>query len=100
MRDEMKKTMSLALALAFGLTWQIPSAGAMSPGATLGTLSQSDIVSIVQKQRRGKGKRQQMNLSQEHKQKIRETVPAEYHQYLPKSITGGTPAASGAAGAR
>jgi len=42
------------------------------------------------------GKKRQMNISAEHKQKIREMVPAEYQQYLPKSITGG--AAGGAGG--
>ena len=97
----MNKTMSLALALAFALAWKMPSAGAMSPSATLsGAVSQSDIVSVVQKQRRSKSKREQIKLSDEHKQKIRETVPREYHQYLPKSITGSTPAATGAAGVR
>src|SRR4030095_4985246 len=97
MRDEMSKTMSLGLALAIALAWAMPAAAAMSQDATLSAaLNQSDIVFAAQKQRR-KGRRQQLNLSQEHKQKIRETVPAEYHQYLPKSITGGR--AGGAQGA-
>lgn len=97
----MSKMMSLGVALAIALVWGMPSASAMNLGVTLHAApNESDVVLVAQKQKRGKSKRQQLNLSEEHKQKIRETVPREYHQYLPKSITGGTGATPAAAGAR
>jgi hypothetical protein len=51
-------------------------------------LNHSDIVFVAEKQKRSKAKRQRLNISQEHKQRIREKVRAEYHQYLPRGITG------------
>src|SRR5262245_44804670 len=37
--------------------------------------------------RRAKSKSKNINISQEHKDKIKQNIPAEYHQYLPKEIT-------------
>jgi hypothetical protein len=48
-------------------------------------LNHSDIVFVAEKQKRSKAKRQRLNISQEHKQRIREKVRAEYHQYLPRA---------------
>jgi len=76
----------------------MPAVAAVSQGAALSpALIENGIVLVAEKQKRIRLKRQKLNLSQEHKQKIREIVPAEYHQYLPKSITGSTPGGAGAA---
>jgi hypothetical protein len=48
-------------------------------------LNHSDIVFVAEKQKRSKAKRQRLNISQEHKQRIREKVRAECHQYLPRA---------------
>jgi hypothetical protein len=102
MGDDMSKTMSRALAaaavLAVAYALGTGPAAAMDKGTALTrALADDDFVPVAQR-RRGKAKRgQSLNISQEHKQKIRQNVPAEYHQYLPKSITGGAQGGAGGA---
>ena len=99
----MSKTLLLGLALAGTVAWGMPAAAALvgQSAALSPAMTESGIVLVAQKQQRIRLKRQKLNLSPEHKRKIREVVPAEYHQYLPKSITGGAPApAARAAGTR
>jgi len=88
----MDKTMScgmaalavLAVAFAHGT-----EAAAMSRPAGLSQASTAGDVVLVAQKRQGKGKRSQVKISEEHRQKIKEIVPQEYHQYLPSSVTGG-----------
>jgi hypothetical protein len=104
MRDEMIKTTScglaatgaLALVLGFGAT----EASAFSASAALTRAVGTDIVQaqtpeqIARAKRQGRkaarrigGKAKNMNISQEHKDQIKQNIPAEYHQYLPKELT-------------
>jgi hypothetical protein len=112
MRDEMSKTMSgcvaaVGLIAGFVLSLGTSPANAIGAGAGLRqALVETDLVLVQdprlqdprQQQRRKKQARkkrsgQSIKISDEHKQKIRETVPQEYHQYLPKNIRGtGAPA--------
>jgi hypothetical protein len=105
MRNEMSKTMSCCLAasaiaaalLAFGSS----PASALTRGAALTeALAGTDVVLVqqrraqqrqAQQRRAGRSSRQggkQLKLSDEHKQKVRENIPREYHQYLPSGLGG------------
>ena len=100
----MSKTVSRGLAaaalLAASCACGPASAGAMNQGATLARATgDGDLVQIEQRRRGTKKRGQQVNVSREHKQKIMENVPREYHQYLPKSVTGGGAGAGGAGAA-
>ena len=86
----------LALVLGFGTTQAV----AFAPGAALTQAVASDVVLAQTPEQIARAKRQgrnvarragsqakKMNISQEHKDKIKQNIPAEYHQYLPKEIT-------------
>jgi hypothetical protein len=111
MRDEMSKTMSCGLVAsalsAALLSFGASPAGALTRAAALTeALAATDVV-LVQQQAQGRraqqrraarsSKKGQLKLSDDHKQKIRQHVPAEYHQYIP-GMSGG--AGAGGAGTR
>jgi Kef-type K+ transport system membrane component KefB len=90
MGDEMSKTMSWVVAaaavFAAGFAFGTGSAGATVQGAALSrALIDSDTVILAQasEQKKKKKKRRGVTISQEHRKKIRETVPQEYQRYLP-----------------
>ncbi len=98
----MIKTMScglatgvFALVLSFGST----EARAFGAGAALTRAVETDIVRVQTPEQIARAKRQgrtaarrvgakakNMNISQEHKDRIKQNIPAEYHQYLPKEL--------------
>jgi hypothetical protein len=104
MRDEMSKTMSCGLAAsalaAALLSFGASPAGALTRAAALTeALAATDVV-LVQQQAQGRRAQQRrqarsskggnkLKLSDDHKQKIRQHVPAEYHQYIPGMSGGG-----------
>ena len=86
----------LALVLGFGAT----EASAFTAGAALGQTptESADVLAQTPEQierakrqgrkaaRRVGAKAKNMNISQEHKDRIKQNIPAEYHQYLPKEL--------------
>ena len=96
--------MSRALATAgllAAFSWSVTAAQA---GATISTglalaLADGDVVLQAQQKKKVKGKRSQPKLSKEHQDKIRQHVPAEYHQYIPGMGGGAGAGGAGAAGA-
>jgi hypothetical protein len=90
MGDEMSKTMSWVVAAGGLLAGPVAvgkgPAGATVQGAALSrALIDSDTVFLAQasEQKKKKKKKRGVTISQEHRKKIRETVPQEYQRYLP-----------------
>ena len=101
----MIKTMSGGLAaagvLALVLAFSSHKASAFSAGAALGQTPTGSALVLAQTpeqieraKRQGRkaarrvgAKGKNINISQEHKDKIKQNIPAEYHQYLPKELT-------------
>jgi hypothetical protein len=100
----MIKTMSCGLAatgvLALVLGFSATEASAFGAGAALTRAVETDIVRVQTPEQIERAKRQgrkaarrvgaktkNINISQEHKDKIKQNIPAEYHQYLPKELT-------------
>jgi hypothetical protein len=107
MRDEMSKTMSCCLAatglfaclaLSFGTTPAnaFGASGALTQALTTDVVLAQTPEQIARAKRQGRkvarragAQSKKINISQEHKDQIKQNIPAEYHQYLPKEITGG-----------
>jgi hypothetical protein len=100
----MIKTMSGCLAAAGGLALVLAfsshKASAFSAGAALTRAVEAGTVQVQTPEqiarykqqgrkaaRRAGSKAKNINISQEHKDKIKQNIPAEYHQYLPKELT-------------
>jgi hypothetical protein len=104
MRIEMSKMISrafmiagIAAVLAMAPTAGPASAAVGSVGLTQARVDSDDLV-LVQQQRKKKGKGKRSSnpkISPEHQQRIRQHVPAEYHQYIPGLGGGGGAGAGG-----
>jgi hypothetical protein len=106
MRTEMSKMMSRAFTIAgvAAVLTLAPTAGPAvaavgNVGLTQALVDSDDLVLVQQQRKKGKGKRSSTpKISPEHQQRIRQHVPAEYHQYIP-GMGGGGGAGAGGAGA-
>jgi hypothetical protein len=88
------------MAAAFALALTARPADATVGSAGLGqALADSDVIVLVQQGKKKKAKRSSTSkISPEHQQRIRQHVPAEYHQYIPGMGGGGGAGGAGGAG--
>jgi hypothetical protein len=89
------------MAAAFALSLTARPADATVRSAGLGqALADSDVIVLVQQGKKKKARRSSTSkISPEHQQRIRQHVPAEYHQYIPGMGGGGGGGSGGAGGA-
>jgi hypothetical protein len=103
MRAKMSKMMSGAFATAAMAAVLAMSLTAGPAGAVVGNaglaqaLTDGDLVQLAQQKKKRKGSKSSTpKLSKDHQDKIRQHVPAEYHQYIPGMGGGGGGGAGGA----
>ena len=83
--NKMSRALATAgLITAFAWSWTAGQAAAAVGSAGLSqAVADSDVVQLAQQKKKKSGKSKNPKLSKDHQDKIRQHVPAEYHQYIP-----------------